>query len=60
MNCPICNTWTEQIDTRKRAGSIFRRYECANLHRFTTKDREVFRVDEAKQRVGRPKKNDNV
>ena len=55
MNCPICNAWTDQLDTRKRAGGIFRRYECANLHRFTTKDGEVFRVDATKLKVGRPK-----
>ena len=55
MKCPICNAWTTQLETRKRAGGIFRRYECANLHRFTTKDGEVFRVDATKLKVGRPK-----
>jgi hypothetical protein len=56
MKCPICNAWTEQLDTRKRAGSTYRRYECANTHRFTTKDNEVTRTDATKQTAGRPRK----
>jgi transcriptional regulator NrdR family protein len=37
MKCPVCGTWTLVKETRKRAdNSKYRRYECANLHRFTT------------------------
>ena len=56
MNCPICNAWTDQLDTRKKTGSTYRRYECANLHCFTTKDGEVIRTEEQKRGRGRPRK----
>lgn len=37
MKCPRCGAWTSVLETRTRAdGSKRRRYECANLHRFTT------------------------
>ena len=37
MKCPQCNAWSRAIDTRPRAaGTTARRYECANLHRFST------------------------
>jgi transcriptional regulator NrdR family protein len=40
IDCPICNVWAEVKETRKRSdGSVYRRYECANLHRFSTKER---------------------
>ncbi len=56
MKCPTCSQWTEQLDTRKRLGSVYRRYECGNEHRFTTKDGEVYRVDSVKRARGRPRK----
>lgn len=37
MKCPTCKAWTEVIETRHRAtGTTYRRYRCANLHRFST------------------------
>lgn len=37
MKCPVCGKHTEVIDSRmKLDGTRRRRYECANLHRFTT------------------------
>jgi len=37
MNCPECGTWAIVKETRKRPDKTMRRrYECANLHRFTT------------------------
>lgn len=38
MKCPTCNAWTEVLLTRKKATYTYRRYECANLHRFTTRE----------------------
>jgi transcriptional regulator NrdR family protein len=46
MKCPQCEAWTEVRETRQRTdGTKRRRYECANLHRFTT----VERIEEAKR-----------
>lgn len=40
MKCPQCDAWTEVRETRQRGdGTRRRRYECANLHRFTTIER---------------------
>jgi len=37
MKCPVCGTWTLVQETRQRAENTkYRRYECANMHRFTT------------------------
>lgn len=37
MKCPVCGTWTLVKETRQRAeNAVYRRYECANEHRFTT------------------------
>lgn len=37
--CEVCGTWTEVLETRRRkTGTIARRIECANLHRFTVYD----------------------
>lgn len=37
MKCPTCGTWTTVLETRTRSdGNKYRRYECANLHRFLT------------------------
>ena len=40
MKCPQCNAWSVVKDTRKRSdNTTYRRYECANLHRFSTIER---------------------
>lgn len=37
MKCPRCNAWAEVLETRtKEDNTVRRRYQCANLHRFTT------------------------
>ncbi len=37
MKCPVCGTWTLVKETRQRLDNAkYRRYECANMHRFTT------------------------
>ena len=37
--CEVCGTWTEVLETRThKNGTIKRRIECANLHRFTVYD----------------------
>ena len=43
MKCPTCHAWTEVLETvqRKRDNSTRRRYQCANLHRFTTVEKVV-------------------
>jgi hypothetical protein len=56
--CPVCNTWTDLLETRKREVGVYRRYECANLHRFSTVNDYVMRIDEKKRGAGRPAKND--
>ena len=44
MQCPICQTWVQVKETRQRDdNTIYRRYECANLHRFVTTE-QVARV----------------
>ena len=41
IKCPQCSSWTrvKETRTRKTDGVVTRRYECANLHRFTTEER---------------------
>lgn len=40
MKCPTCNVWVRVIETRNGPDNTKRRrYECANLHRFTTEER---------------------
>jgi len=40
MKCPECGTWTEVLESVLRDdGSRRRRYQCANLHRFSTVER---------------------
>lgn len=58
MKCPHCGAWTDLLETRKRPGTghTYRRYECANLHRFTTEDGAVVRIDIKKRPPGRPAK----
>jgi len=52
MACPVCSAWTsvKETRTRKADGVVTRRYECANLHRFTTEERireaDVIRLEE--------------
>ena len=38
MNCPKCGKYTEVLETRANPDGMRRRYECANLHRFTTQE----------------------
>lgn len=40
MKCPECGAWTsvKETRTRKIENITVRRYECANLHRFTTEE----------------------
>ena len=38
MNCPKCGVYTEVLETRVNPNGVRRRYECANLHRFTTQE----------------------
>lgn len=39
MKCPRCGVWVRVLETRMDAdGAKRRRYECANLHRFSTKE----------------------
>ena len=40
VKCPVCEKWVSTLETRQRSdGSTYRRYECANLHRFVTKEK---------------------
>ena len=41
MKCPTCNAWVEVIETRQRKGYTYRRYTCANKHRFSTRESPV-------------------
>lgn len=37
MKCPECGVWVRVVETRNGPDNTKRRrYECANLHRFTT------------------------
>lgn len=37
VTCPQCSAWTRVLETRIRKDrATRRRYECGNLHRFTT------------------------
>lgn len=38
MKCPECNKYTAVLETRANPDGMRRRYECANLHRFTTQE----------------------
>lgn len=39
MKCPQCGAWASVLETRARPYGMYRRYLCANLHRFSTKER---------------------
>lgn len=42
MKCPVCQTYTEVLETRqKENNSTYRRYQCANMHRFTTTETAI-------------------
>jgi transcriptional regulator NrdR family protein len=50
MKCPVCSTWVEVKETRARPkNEKYRRYECANGHRFVTHE-TVVRVIEPKEK----------
>jgi transcriptional regulator NrdR family protein len=55
ITCPVCGAWTsvKETRTRKTDGVVTRRYECANLHRFTTEER--IRYDNVLQRQLQPR-----
>ena len=54
MNCPTCNAQARALETRTRGdGSKYRRYMCANGHRFSTINGEVTRIDSGKVARGR-------
>jgi transcriptional regulator NrdR family protein len=51
MRCPVCQTWVQVKETRQRPeNTVYRRYECANLHRFVTSEQvtKVIPVKHAK------------
>lgn len=54
MNCPRCDAWSLVLETRKRPTGTYRRYECGNLHRFSTVDGVVTRIDNGTLKTGRP------
>lgn len=40
MICPQCKAWTRVLETRhKYDNQTYRRYECANMHRFSTMEK---------------------
>lgn len=41
MSCPQCGAWAQVKETRtnKTDNVVTRRYECGNLHRFSTEER---------------------
>ena len=41
MKCPECTAWATVKDSRQTLKGTYRRYECANLHRFTTSEIHV-------------------
>ena len=41
MKCPICNVWTNVLDTRNKKGVTVRRRKCGNEHVFITEERAV-------------------
>lgn len=54
MKCPECGAWTSVLETRTRAaGVVWRRYVCANEHRFSTLEQVVV-IDLMVLAPGRP------
>lgn len=40
VKCPVCDQWVSTLETRARGkNETYRRYQCANEHRFTTKEK---------------------
>lgn len=41
MSCPQCGAWAQVKETRtnKTDNVVTRRYECGNMHRFSTEER---------------------
>lgn len=41
MTCPHCGAWAliKETRTKKTDNVVMRRYECGNLHRFTTEEK---------------------
>lgn len=41
MSCPQCGAWAQVKETRtnKDKNVVTRRYECGNMHRFSTEER---------------------
>lgn len=40
VKCPVCKSWVRTLETRAREGNAtYRRYECANEHRFVTHEK---------------------
>lgn len=59
MKCPICNKWTNILETRTTKNGHTRRRECANLHRFTTKEVVIADTARAGARDYKTKKEDS-
>ena len=38
MKCPRCHAWADVKETRQRADYKYRRYTCANDHRFSSRE----------------------
>jgi len=55
MKCPVCGAWVTVKETRSRpANTVYRRYECANGHRFVTSE-AVVRVIKPKEKTNENK-----
>ena len=40
VKCPMCDQWVSVLETRSRDNNeTYRRYRCANEHRFVTKEK---------------------
>jgi transcriptional regulator NrdR family protein len=50
MKCPQCTGWLKVLQTKQQPdGTTYRRYECANLHRFSTLE-QVAQLKRGRQR----------
>lgn len=50
MKCPECGAWTIVKESRQSTGNTRkRRYECANIHRFSTLETIVVRKTPLRQ-----------
>jgi len=53
MKCPVCQTWVLVKESRQRPdNTMYRRYECANLHRFVTTEQVVRVIEPRKPKHG--------